>query len=233
MSTIRIEGCTLVGDVVTDFVLEHGRDPAEELEARGFAFTAITHAFARDDAVVLRVGVVPLAGEEAGVGTRIPAAPVSERVPAGATIRAKQRLSAYAVIVEHGSILLTQLSAQVATGEGLWTLPGGGVDEGEDPSVGVRREVWEETGQHLGAIELIDLVATHWVGRAPSGRWEDYQVVRLIYRARVPLREPLVVHDVGGTTADARWIALDELADTPRAALIDQPRFAQWLRLAS
>ena len=69
-------------------------------------------------------------------------------------------------------------------------------------------------GAGLGAgVELGDLVAvqtSHWVGRNPEGQVEDFHAVRLIYRGTCPEPSDPVVLDVGGTTADARWIPLDE-----------------------
>ena len=52
-------------------------------------------------------------------------------------------------------------------------------------------------------------------GRAPGGGLEDSQGGRLGPRATCPSPAPVVVHDVGGTTADARWVAFDELGGYP------------------
>ena len=56
---------------------------------------------------------------------------------------------------------------------------------------------------------------SHWVGRAPGGRVEDFHAVRIVYRATCPAPTEPVVHDVGGTTADARWVQPAELAALP------------------
>lgn len=167
--------------------------------------------------------------QPAGV-TRLPLHAPSEVVPEGVTVTRRQRLAAYAVVVREGRILLTQLSDRVAGGgRGAWTLPGGGVEEGEDPAIGLRREVWEETGQHLGEVTLVDLLASHWTGSAPSGQWEDYQVVRLVYRATIPAPSEIVVHDVGGTTAAARWVPVRQLDGLRRGALLLGDPFTTWL----
>ncbi|MGH8924396.1 MAG: NUDIX hydrolase [Acidimicrobiia bacterium] len=45
------------------------------------------------------------------------------------------------------------LSSRISESEveaGYWTLPGGGLDWGEDPSDGLRREFFEETGPASG-----------------------------------------------------------------------------------
>lgn len=228
---IRIEARTVLDDVVAELVLEHGQDPSEVLHANGFDVVGVTHAFAPagQDGVVLRVRVAPAAGDLPSRPTRMPPGSGAEVAPAGAVVHQRQRLAAYAVVVRDEAILLAQLSDKVAFGTGTWTLPGGGIEPGEEPATGLRREVWEETGQHLGEIELVDLATMRWTGRAPEGRWEDYQVVRLIYRASVPEPVDLVVHDADGTTAAAAWVPLAELGQVPRARLIDDPRFDDWL----
>ena len=58
--------------------------------------------------------------------------------------------------------------------------------------------------------ELVSVQTSHWVGRSPRGTLEDFQAVRLVYRATCPEpREPRVL-DVGGTTESARWVPLAE-----------------------
>jgi 8-oxo-dGTP diphosphatase len=54
------------------------------------------------------------------------------------------RLAAYAVCVEDGRVLLAHCVSP--TGDTSWTLPGGRVEQSEDPFDAVVREVAEETG---------------------------------------------------------------------------------------
>jgi len=117
----------------------------------------------------------------------------------------RQRLGAYAVLRRGDEVLLTQLSGRT-TASGRWTLPGGGVDHGEDPADAVVREVHEETGLHVEAGCLLGATSVHFEGTSPRGVHEDYHAVRLVYAATVPLTapEPRVV-EVDGTTVDARW----------------------------
>ena len=48
-----------------------------------------------------------------------------------------------------------------------------------------------------------------------GGRKEDFHAVRFVYRARCPRPTRPVVHDVGGSTADSRWVPLGELEGLP------------------
>ncbi len=70
----------------------------------------------------------------------LPPEAVSETVP-------RTRVSAYAVLVDDGKLLLTRLSAASPVfAPGLWHLPGGGIAPGEQPTEALVREVDEETG---------------------------------------------------------------------------------------
>jgi ADP-ribose pyrophosphatase YjhB (NUDIX family) len=109
-------------------------------------------------------------------------------------------------------VLLTQLSA-TSTRPGAWTLPGGGVEHGEDPYDAVVREVREETGLELTVVRLLDVHSMHVEGVAPHGVLEDYHAIRLVFEGTVPpgSPEPRVV-EVDGTTADVGWFPVSEIS---------------------
>ena len=122
-----------------------------------------------------------------------------------------QRAGAYAVLAHDGRILLTRLSYTK-----VWTLPGGGIDHGEDPLDAVRREVHEETGLPLTDARLLDVDSVHFTGHAPDGRLEDFHAVRFLFTGTVPLDvEPRVV-EVGGSADAAAWRPIAELDDRER-----------------
>ncbi|MHB8274272.1 MAG: NUDIX hydrolase, partial [Dermatophilaceae bacterium] len=75
----------------------------------------------------------------------------------------------------------------------------------------VVREAWEETGQVIEVSDLALIRTSHWIGRAPTGRLEDFHAVRVVYRAVCPAPTEPAVHDVGGTTASAAWVPPTEL----------------------
>lgn len=125
-----------------------------------------------------------------------------------------QRVAAYALITRRpegqAQVLLTRLSASAAH-PGRWTLPGGGVDHGEHPSVALAREVEEECGLPCRVGALLGVHDTHFAGTAPSGRIEDYHGVHLVYRASVADGEPRVV-ELDGTTDAVAWVPTADVA---------------------
>ena len=68
-------------------------------------------------------------------------------------------------------------------------------------------------------VRLVDVMTHHWVGRSARGI-EDYHAVRLIHVARCERPTRPVVHDVGGSTSDARWVPLAELSSVAVVASV-------------
>jgi 8-oxo-dGTP diphosphatase len=100
-----------------------------------------------------------------------------------------------------GRLLLVQRANE--PGRGLWSLPGGRVEPGEDDAAALVREMAEETGLVVQPGDLI--------GRVRRGRFEIAD-----YRCRV----------VGGTllagddALDARWCDAANLLELPLVPLL-------------
>ena len=84
---------------------------------------------------------------------------------------------------------------------------------------------WCEVG------DLLDVHDTHFRGTAPSGRFEDFHGVHLLFRATVAHDAEPEVAEVDGTTDAVAWVTLSELEDgtrpvldVVRAALAADPR---------
>ena len=189
--------------------LVHGTDPAVVAHDAGWTVVKpLTATREEDGEIVLTLLVRPLDGE------RRPHEPGRGRdagleLPPGAEPEVRQRVAAYAVVLSERGLLATEYSDRTAV-PGRWGMPGGGIDDGEQPADAVLREVGEETDQTVVLDELVSVQTSHWVGRSPRGTLEDFQAVRLVYRATCPEpREPRVL-DVGGTTESARWVPLAE-----------------------
>ena len=131
----------------------------------------------------------------------------------------RQRVAAYALLVRGDGpdeeVLLTRMSSRTRI-PGRWTLPGGGVDHGEDPREALRREVLEETGLHVDPGVALDVHSSHFTGPRSDGLVEDYHGIHLIFAARVlPESEHVEPHVVeqDGTTDLAAWVRRTEALD--------------------
>jgi ADP-ribose pyrophosphatase YjhB (NUDIX family) len=129
----------------------------------------------------------------------------------------RQRVAAYAIIqrlsADHGlEILLSRLSA-VVTDDEVWTLPGGGLEHGEDPRAAVVREVREETGLSATVGDTAH-VFSHHAQRNWRGKRVDAHALRIVYDGWVPADSPAPqTLEVGGTTAEAAWHPLSAVVD--------------------
>lgn len=193
--------------------LAHGEDPRMALGREGLHLTRVVGAeVTGEHELTLTVEAVRGARATNAPGDRTRRDPdVRDDEMAGAVRR--RRIAAYALVRREGTVLLTVLSDKARAAPGAWTMPGGGVDVGEAPEAAVVREVWEETGQRVEVDGLLGVTSDHWIGRAPDGTLEDFQPIRLLYRARCEEPQPIVVHDVGGTTASADWVPVQRVLD--------------------
>jgi len=120
-------------------------------------------------------------------------------------------VAAYAVILRGDRILLSQLAPHISR-EGQWTLPGGGVDHGEDPRAAVLREVWEESGLRAEVGETAKVYSAHMPRAWRDGRRVDAHAVRIVYEGWVPTDagEPAVQETDGSTVASA-WVPVADV----------------------
>lgn len=210
---VHVRGVDRSGSLCADRWLRHGDDPQTVLLGQGWEPSRL-------------VSITTLRGDGPGlelaldyrvskvVPRELPAPEVPHergmQVREGELPIRYQRVAAYAVVRSARGYLMTELSQRTSR-PGSWGLPGGGIEPGEEPDDAVLREVWEETGQHVQLRSSRAVITQHWVGRAPSGRLEDYHAIRLVYDAVCLRPTDPVVHDIGGTTASAAWMDPEQL----------------------
>lgn len=120
------------------------------------------------------------------------------------------------MILRDDAILLSRLAPYRVPDE-QWTLPGGGIDFGEDPRDAVVREVYEETGLEVtvGDRAWIDSARRNASPADPTlGTTTDMHSVRMVFECWAPVDspEPRVIEE-NGSTVDARWVPLAEVRD--------------------
>ena len=127
------------------------------------------------------------------------------------------RIAAYCVVThDAGRVLLCQLSLSELD-VGKWTLPGGGLDFGEEPAVAAVRELEEETGLVGRITGLLGIDSRLYPPRA--GRDVPLHAIRVVYRAEPVIAE--LRHELDGSTDRAEWFARDQLASIPTVDLVD------------
>ena len=124
------------------------------------------------------------------------------------------RIAAYAVCLDDaGRILLCRIGPNDLE-VGMWTLPGGGLDFGEDPAAGVIRELEEEAGLTGQVERLISIDSRVYPPRV--GRNGELHSIRILYR--VAITGGALRDEVGGSTDTCAWFTLD---DARRLPLVD------------
>ncbi|GAB1689384.1 NUDIX hydrolase [Krasilnikovia sp. M28-CT-15] len=132
-----------------------------------------------------------------------------------------RRVGAYGLVRDGDGRVLLARGSDASEFPGVWTLPGGGVDQGEHPDDAVVREFAEETGLAVRVLRVREVTAD--VVRLPSsGAYEHTD--RVIYDVEPyagALRD-----EIDGTTDAVAWVSGADLG-----ALALQPWTARLLGL--
>lgn len=128
------------------------------------------------------------------------------------------RLAAYGLVVDDQDRVLLALWNEAE--KPLWTMPGGGVEMEETVEKGLVRELREETGYDVEVGRLLGIdtyVIDGAQRRKQPGR--PLKAVRVVYEVVIVGGE--LTHEQDGTTDEARWIPLSEVAALDRVSIVD------------
>lgn len=127
------------------------------------------------------------------------------------------RVAAYALALDGERVLLVRVAPGYPA-SGKWTLPGGGLEFGEEPRDGALRELAEETGLE-GEIRSLAFVSSVTGPARPEQGYGPWHGIRIVYRVDVNgghLRD-----EKDESTDAARWFTRSEIAALPLVELVE------------
>jgi len=107
------------------------------------------------------------------------------------------------IINEKNEILLIKRGSRAKTERGVWSRPGGGVEENETVEEALRREIKEELGIEIEILEPFDF-KEHFSDNGQ--RWLALGYLAKIKKGRPKIMEP-------GKIEEMRWFSLDEIPE--------------------
>ena len=145
-------------------------------------------------------------GELAGDGARLTCA------ACGFVVYASSKPTAGALCIEDGRVLLARRAEQPF--EGRWDIPGGFLEEGEDPIDGLRRELKEETGLEVEPERFLGV----WMDRY-GGDSTAEATLNLYWTVRIVAGDPEPADDV----SELCWFDRDALPSPDELAFENVP----------
>jgi len=135
-----------------------------------------------------------------------------------------RRVGAYGMLRDAAGRVLLARNSDASAFPGQWTLPGGGVEQGEHPDDAVVREFSEETGLSVRVDGLLTVIAD--VARLPGSHLEHTD--RIVYD--VSAVAGALRAEAEGTTDRVEWVGGPALAGLPlmpfTARLLGRPASA-------
>jgi 8-oxo-dGTP diphosphatase len=128
-------------------------------------------------------------------------------------VKRQQRVAAYVVVRRADDVLLARWTGPRGP---EWTLPGGGLDFGEDPADAAVREVREETGY---TVRLDGLLFVNSFRRVLPDAPIDFHAIQIVYAGGVIGGD--LSYEVDGSTDMAAWFPLAEVPALARVPLVD------------
>jgi 8-oxo-dGTP diphosphatase len=118
------------------------------------------------------------------------------------------RIAAYGLVLQRQRILLCRILAQLPIDASYWTLPGGGIEFGEDPVDAMMREVNEETGLVVKPRDVAGIASFH-----EEDEDHAFHGIRIIYYTE--LIGGTLRNELNGSTDLCAWWSHDEARKLP------------------
>ena len=132
-----------------------------------------------------------------------------------------QRAAAYVVAFDaQQQILLTQFRKAGHPKSGAWTLPGGGMEWGEQAHETALRELEEETGLSADIGPLLG-AQSEWFFERTSERGQRGLAIRLIFQAQNCAGELKTDFKDDDTTVGAAWFSIGAVLQLNRVEVVD------------
>lgn len=116
-----------------------------------------------------------------------------------------------------GQLLLVRITSGLD--EGLWTLPGGGIEWGEHPDDAVLRELEEETGIADVRSIRVNAIYSHKYMRSEDRLYDSVHYIGIIYDltlGRFDLR-----FEQDGSTDRCEWFTEDQVRQLPLTPIVE------------
>lgn len=123
--------------------------------------------------------------------------------------RQVQRVSACGLARDGDAVLLVQIGRSAYGEAGKWTLPGGGIEHGEEPRDGVVRSFAEQVGLTVEVKDLLDVSSDY--RHLPGGI--DFHGIFIVYAVMVTTGEVRVETD--GPMLAPTWCKPSEVEGLP------------------
>lgn len=112
-------------------------------------------------------------------------------------------LIVHALVVNRGKILILKRAKEKDPLKDHWDFPGGTLEDGEEPTLGAKREVTEETGLVLKELRLFYCVSN-------LDDLKNKQFITLIFLGETDV-EPKNIRLSEREHSQFRWVKIDEL----------------------
>jgi 8-oxo-dGTP pyrophosphatase MutT (NUDIX family) len=125
-----------------------------------------------------------------------------------------------AFIISIDNFVLLGKNKKGGTYEGMWTIPGGGKEPGENTFEAVKRELLEEVGLDISGANLEPLeLKTGESQKTIDGERMLVKMTFTDYIIRMPKAASDITTQAGGDFAEAKWIPIAELGNLSVAPL--------------